>query len=967
MIDPEPLRLSFDRFELDEANARLSRDGRPVALAPKAFAVLCALARQSGQLVTKNALLDAVWGHQHVSESVLKTIVSELREALSDEAKNPRYIETAPRRGYRFIGAAASAQSPLPASHEGTSTPVALPPMVGRHDALNRLRQSWTNAQTGRRQVFWITGEAGVGKTTLIDNFVVGIEPAFYAHGQCVEQHGAGEPYLPVLSALGELCRNDPSLAGLLRAVAPTWMVQLPWLINDAERESLRRELSGTSQERMLREFGELLDRYTQERPLLLVTEDLHWSDHATVHLINHVARRRAPARLMWLASFRLAEVIAEDHPLKTLRHELRLHRLCEEITLESFSEREVADYVVDRFPDSEVSEDFVRALHGRTDGLPLFLVNVIEDLMARGGRQAETLSENSLASLQVPENLAGVIEKQITRLAPEQRSLLEIASVCGVEFRPATVAHALERDVGWTNEHCDRLARQQQWLNALAVDRLPDGTLEARYAFRHALYRNVFYQRIGAFTRAQLHKRVAASLLASRDSGVVVTAAELASHYELSHDPAAALAQYAEAAENALRHFAPREALSLTAHAMELLQRIPGSSERDTSEMELLGPRAIAASQLLGTHAAESIALFERIDALSESRSGKSNRGIELELGWVFQRRGEYDKACALAARKLAVAERRADRLLSVSACNLRGATLFFQGDLNGARRYLEQGMAAFPDVADQVDQVSFVMDPRASLHARLARVLSHLGLPGQARSSIDIALTRARTRGQPYGLNYALIQAGIVAIRLGEPERALEHAHALQKTVTDHAAVEGEALAGWLRGCALVHLGELDTGLTLLLDAYTDLVRRGRIGSGCAAVLGYAGYALMQLGRWSEAQARLDEAMALARRIGERIHLPDLLMLRARAALGRGDAAVCRALLTEARSEAREQRALWLELTALVALCELDDAAPADLEALREARERLSEGFDTALVLRVDRLLPGDKKLQA
>src|SRR5262245_11675709 len=102
-MDTAPLNLRFDCFELDERQARLTHDGRPIALPPKAFAVLCALGRQPGQLVTKDALLDAVWGHQYVSDSVLKTTISELRAALEDDAKQPRYIETASRRGYRFI------------------------------------------------------------------------------------------------------------------------------------------------------------------------------------------------------------------------------------------------------------------------------------------------------------------------------------------------------------------------------------------------------------------------------------------------------------------------------------------------------------------------------------------------------------------------------------------------------------------------------------------------------------------------------------------------------------------------------------------------------------------------------------------------------------------------------------------------------------------------------------------------
>jgi len=99
------LRIRFERFELDEDNARLLCDGKPLDLPPKPFEVLCALARRPGSLVTKNTLLDEVWGHRCVSESVLKTVIGKLRIALQDDARNPRFIETVPRRGYRFIAA----------------------------------------------------------------------------------------------------------------------------------------------------------------------------------------------------------------------------------------------------------------------------------------------------------------------------------------------------------------------------------------------------------------------------------------------------------------------------------------------------------------------------------------------------------------------------------------------------------------------------------------------------------------------------------------------------------------------------------------------------------------------------------------------------------------------------------------------------------------------------------------------
>jgi DNA-binding winged helix-turn-helix (wHTH) protein len=117
-LDPCAARLRFDHFELDEAQARLMCGGQPVPLAPRPFAVLCALARMPQMLVTKNALLDAVWGHRFVTESVLKSAISEVRAALGDEPKQPRYIETVSRRGYRFIAAPVGAPSQRTAAVE---------------------------------------------------------------------------------------------------------------------------------------------------------------------------------------------------------------------------------------------------------------------------------------------------------------------------------------------------------------------------------------------------------------------------------------------------------------------------------------------------------------------------------------------------------------------------------------------------------------------------------------------------------------------------------------------------------------------------------------------------------------------------------------------------------------------------------------------------------------------------------
>ena len=583
-----PVRVRFDRFELDEANARLLRDGTAVALPPTPFAVLCALVRQPGSLLTTNALLDDVWGHQFVTDSVLRTAISELRTALDDDARKPRFIETVSRRGYRFI----AAPNAIPAAPDvrpnvpGLAT-VRAPYFIGRAEPLSRLRGAWDIACSGKRAVVWIAGEPGIGKTTLIEQFIASVGDVACAHGQCVENFGVGEPYLPVLQALEELCRSDSELPSLLRAVAPTWLLQLPWLSTAEEREALRRELAGVNPHRMLREMGQLLDRYTERRPLLLVTEDLHWSDRATIQLIDYIARRRGNARLMWLASFRLTEVVALDHPLNPLRHELRLHDLCEEIVLDPFSESEVADYVAGRSPAIATNETFVRALHERTDGLPLFVASITSEMSARAAQGGGPVAPEQVAKIAVPENLAAIIEHYIAKLESGQRTVLSAAAVCGVQFRVNTIAAALERDPASVDDICDKLVREQIWLVGAHAEE-SSGFAESSYSFRHALFRQVQYERTAASSLVTLHRRIGIALERERAAGAPVAASELALHFERAGEATAAVRYYAEAAEAALAHFSPDECMRIIERASSLLGQAADASERNALEITL-------------------------------------------------------------------------------------------------------------------------------------------------------------------------------------------------------------------------------------------------------------------------------------------------------------------------------------------------------------------------------------------
>jgi DNA-binding winged helix-turn-helix (wHTH) protein/tetratricopeptide (TPR) repeat protein len=910
--------VRFHEFELDEADARLTRTGQPVPLAPRPFAVLCALARAPGTLLTKNDLLDLVWGHRFVTESVLKSTISELRAALDDDARQPRCIETVSRRGYRFI---AAANVPVALSSASGAS------IIGRTQPLERLRTAWQQASGGTRRIVWIAGEAGVGKTTLIERFAAEVGDERCAHGQCVEQYGAGEPYLPFLEALTALSKRDRALPDLIRTVAPTWLMQLPWLCSADEREALRRELAGSGQGRMLREIGELLDRYTEERPLLLVTEDLHWSDQATVQLIDYLARRRSAARLAWLGSFRLTEVIAADHPLRAVRNELRLHGLAEEIVLDAFSEREVAEYVAEHLPAGLADEDFVRALHRRTDGLPLFVADVVNDVVAHGA------GPDAMA---VPTSLTGVIERYIVQLAPSERSLLEAASVCGMELDIATLAGLVERDDASVAESCAELARDQRWLTEVGE----------RYAFRHALYREILYKRIGPRVRVELHRKVAAALERGRANGYAVSAAELASHFELAREPMRALRYHGEAAEAALARFSPEESMRITERASLLLEQAPQGAERSSLEFAIGTLRGLAATRTLGAGSVARTAFQRAYSLLDEVGEHPMRRRLVHGLGFMHFLRAEYAEALAVAGRAEALGSAANDSVLMATARSLHGQVDQHQGRVRAARTSFERGLALVEEL--DVAPGEYVVDPQVGLLGPLALSLLHLGQIADARACIERAHARGRDRGWPMARLLAIWYGTLCEVRLDNAPRVAALADEMRVLVDKFALAHGLSASRWFRAWADARLERSGDAFRRIRDAYEENVGLGML-SGATETLGYAAEALLLAGDPQGAREQLGDALQVAERLGERIYLPQLHLLNARTleALGERDAAG--ESIRRAVDEARAQRAPWLEMLALSALCERPGATAEVRASLRAALGRIRGGEET------------------
>src|SRR4029434_11160450 len=249
-------------------------------------------------------------------------------------------------------------------------------------------------------------------------------------------------------------------LAALLRQYAPSWLLHLPTLVPGSELETLQRRASGVTRERMLRELAEAVEVLTVARPLVLVLEDLHWSDGATLDWLAYVARRRETARLLVLGTYRPVDAIIREHRVHTVTQELRLHGQATEVILGPWPTAEVALYLAQRFGADVLPEGLAEVLHQRTEGNPLFLVAVLDDLVQQGVLRQASTGWEVVGGLEAarrggPTSLRQLIQQQLTQRAPGEQTLLEAASVVGAEFSAAAVAAGVGEPVEAVEQRC--------------------------------------------------------------------------------------------------------------------------------------------------------------------------------------------------------------------------------------------------------------------------------------------------------------------------------------------------------------------------------------------------------------------------------------------------------------------------------------------------------------------------------
>jgi predicted ATPase len=731
------------------------------------------------------------------------------------------------------------------------------------------------------------------------------------ASGQCVEHYGPGEAYLPVLEAL---------------------------------------------------------EAVTAEVPLVLVLEDLHWSDYATLDLLAALARRREAARLLAIGTYRPMELIVRGHPLKGLKQELQVHGQCAELALGALSEAAVTDYLAAQCPRVAPTvplERLAQWVSRRTEGNPLFMVHTVAYLRARGALREASEPTGQEASLRVledaehsmPETLQQMIDQQIDRLSPAEQQLLEVASVAGAEFS-AAVAAGLGIEPDAVEVQCEALVRRQQFLERRETAEWPDGTMAGRYGFRHVLYRDALSGRLTAKRRVRLHQAIGERLEQAYGARAAEIAAELAVHFEQGRNLGLALRYLQQAAEKDLRRLAPHEAIGLLTRGLALLDALPDTSERTQHELALQITLGSALIAVKGYTAPEVEQAYTRARVLCRM-VGETPQLFSALCGlWTFYYlQAELQTAYELAEQLLAIARKANDSTWLVEAHQTLGTTLVGFGRLASAGKHFGQSIAYYEPTQHGFLAFMHGRDPGILCRFNIAMILWFRGFPEQARTHLEAALTWAQALAHPLTqivtLNAAVWIHHFCVSHEAEP--ILEYYEALGRLGIEHEIPLAQEthliMGGWIQ----VMQGQVDAGIARIRQTLANyqpsamqVMRAHHFG--LLADLCAVG------GRIEEGLDAVTKALKEVERVDEHLYEAELYriqgILTLKSCTAERQASRAEACFLKAIATSRRQGNKLFEFRAVMSLSRLWQRQGKIEEARRmltEIYHSFTEGFDT------------------
>ncbi|HYD46710.1 MAG TPA: AAA family ATPase [Terriglobales bacterium] len=744
--------LLIGRFAIDLRRERLTRDGTEVHLRQQCWDVLACLARHVGQTLAKERLQSELWGSTAIDPNAIHYVLWDLRRSLA-RVDGGHLIEKIPRRGYRLALDDAGAATPVTVAQPSErSLGESAPSVLGREPELALLHRRLAGAANGQRQLVFVAGEPGIGKSALLDCFVQSVAGQgnwVVSRASCLPMQGAGEPYAPLLEAVEVLCAKEGPED--LKRHAPSWLVQMPNLLPVEEMEVLRQSLAGIGPTRMIREGVRLLEALSAERPVLLAIEDLQWVDAGTMDVLEAAAVRTVPARLMVLASVRTFEV-AEEHDHARRRIAGLWSRLPQvtRIELEPLTGSAILRYLERRFGPIDHGAELGGVLEETSGGNPLFLTTLADSLVESGtlakadGRWSLEVPVEGL-ELELPDSLREAIAERLEFLPAASIETLEAAGVAGIELTVAELAAAMGRPEEDLDRECARLASIGRFIVPAGQQSWPDGTTTSAYRFRHILYQRAVYERVAPATRRALHGRIGTRLAAAYGDRIFEVSTRVASHFEAAGDLEQVARYHDVAAALAITRFSPKAAMDHVRRAIQAISRLPDSrqrAERETARQLELGYLVVATKGF-----AEARSAFDRAYELADAH-GDSELAFRAQMQRCATRLMCRDHEEALRIADWLVDTAKAQQPQYLAAAYYYSAIARTPFDIRGATQCVVRAREAV-DAPEVKSPTRF--DLRSAIELQDAALLAVAGSPEQAMAQANVARVRAAATRSP------------------------------------------------------------------------------------------------------------------------------------------------------------------------------------------------------------------------
>ncbi|MCB0213500.1 MAG: AAA family ATPase, partial [Anaerolineae bacterium] len=808
---------------------------------------------------------------------------------------------------------------------------------VARRAELAQLDQFLHDALAAQGRVMFVTGEAGSGKTALVQEFAqqaqTQVNTLLVAGGRCNAYDGIGDPYLPfreiIHLLIGEVDSEQPAktvdleqtrrlhghglgldVIQILKAVDSDFLdvfvgetifaehtpsvlskdaVEVLQLEGSAAQRTIGTEPPQIKQVNLFEQFTQLMQTIACQQPLILILDDLQWADHGTLGLLFHLGRRIERSRILVIGIYRPTDVIVgrsgQRHPLEPIVNEFQRIFGTLHVDLDTTQEQSFTNALLDR-DQHRLSEQFRRTLHWRTSGHALFTIEMLREMKARGDlvqdEEGYWIEGDSINWDNLPARVEGIIRERLLRLPKNLQETLRIACVEGEQFVAEVVAHVQSIKKRYVIEQLSRGLDKQHGLVQYKGSQQSNLQTLSLYRFRHILFQDYLYRSLDPAERRYLHQSVAEALEQLYNQHTEDMAVQLARHFRAAGINTKAIEYLRQAGERAVKLSANEEAIGHFSQALSLIESLPDGRALNKKKLTLLIAlgRPLMASK--GYAAPEVENIFARARVLCEELGETPQRfPIFFGLFAFYFVRGKHQTAVEVTQQFLQKAKSMADVISLQAAHRSLGTSLVYVGEFQLARKHLEHAVALYDHTHHRELIALYNQDHGVCGLAMIALPLWLLGYPDQALVQSRRSVFLAKKLSHPFSLAFALC----IAAKFHQFRQEVQPVRQLaEQAIALTSRLGFPVWLGWsmiLQGWALMKQGQIQQSI--------DQIEKGIAISQASGAEQTHPYFLTllaetygQAGRLGKGLATIDEALLLVEKNNERLWEAEIYRLK-------------------------------------------------------------------------------------